>query len=105
MIDAAGDADGGKLCDGLTDDAQDILVSALQAQGGSATDCESAVQAALDDNSPLLSVLAGAEIGEIVLADDEHATAAITVLGRTANVRLEKQDDVWHLAGLPDGGA
>ena len=63
------------------------------------------MQAALDDNSPLLSVLAGAEIGEIVLADDEHATAAITVLGRTANVRLEKQDDVWHLAGLPDGGA
>ena len=84
VIDAAGDADGGKLCDGLTDDAQDILVSALQAQGGTADDCESAVQAALDDNSPLLSVLAGAEIGEIVLADDEHATAAITVLGRTA---------------------
>jgi hypothetical protein len=105
VIDAASDKDGGKLCDGLTDDAQEILVSALQAQGGDAKDCETAVQAALDDKAPLLSVLAGAEIGEVVLADDDHGTAAVTILGRTANVRLEKQDDVWHVAGLPDGGA
>ena len=105
VIDAAKDGDGGKLCDGLTEGAQDILVSALQAQGGSADDCESAVQAALDDNSALLTTLAGGEIGEIVVADDQHATAAVTLLGRTADVRLEKQDDVWHVAGLPDGGA
>ena len=105
VIDAADDADGGKLCDNLTDSAQEILVGALQAQGVDGEDCETAVQAALDANSPLLSVLADAEIGEITLADDEHATAAVTLLGRTADVRLEKQDDVWHVAGLPDGGA
>lgn len=105
VIDAAGDADGEKLCDGLTDDAQDILVAALQAQGGSADDCETAVQGALDGNSPVLTALASAEIGEIAVADDQHATAAVTLLGRTADIRLEKQDDVWHLAGLPDGGA
>lgn len=105
VIDAANDRDGGKLCDGLTDDGQEILVGALQAQGGDSDDCKTAVQAALDAKAPLLAVLAGAEIGEIVLADDDHATAAVTILGRTANVRLEKQDDVWHVAGLPDGGA
>jgi hypothetical protein len=102
LLDAIADEDAGQACDGLTDEAKAQL-AAVAGGEASADACENAVDAAFDsDGSAILALLPTAEIGEIV-QDGEEATAAVTIAGRTADVRLVETDGKWLVAGLPGG--
>jgi hypothetical protein len=102
LLDAVADEDAGKACDQLTDEAKAQL-AAIAGGAASADGCEDALDAAFDnDGSAALALLPTAEIGEI-LQDGEEATAAVTIAGQTAEVRLVEQDGGWLVAGLPGG--
>jgi hypothetical protein len=102
LLDAMADEDAGGACDQLTDAAKAQLATIAGGEN-SADACEDAVQAAFDsDASAILTLLPTAEIGEIV-EDGDEATAAVTIAGRTAEVRLVEKDGKWLVEGLPGG--
>lgn len=101
-IDAFRGGRGEEGCAAMTEGARQELLARAAAEGLQTSECAVALEAASEAAGSLQrTALRFADVAD-VMVDGAEATAVVDVLGERYPVRLERQQDRWLVASLPD---